>query len=85
MFCRSVPENCRSLGMGLQPIFTKLFGNLPGPLVYGYFIDKTCLLWSTTCGKQGNCLEYDVESLVVVIVIGATAVQGEEKRRGYSC
>ncbi len=38
-----------------------LFALSPGPIIYGYIIDSTCLVWNYKCGKRGNCQLYDAE------------------------
>lgn len=32
-----------------------LFALIPGPIIYGYIIDSTCLKWNFKCGSRGNC------------------------------
>ena len=34
---------------------------IPGPIIMGRVFDSTCLLWRKTCGKEGNCLVYDMD------------------------
>ena len=42
------------MAVGLQTIVARLVGGIPGPILYGYFIDDTCILWQpSTCGKSG--------------------------------
>ena len=48
---RCVEEKERSLAIGLQNIVGRLLGSLPGPILFGYFIDKTCILKQESCGK----------------------------------
>lgn len=33
-------------------------GGIPGPIAFGWVIDKACLLWQAQCGQQGSCLLY---------------------------
>jgi len=48
----------------VQWIILTLLGAIPGPVLFGIFIDKTCDLWEETChGGKGNCLAYDNETL----------------------
>ena len=49
---RSVREHERSMAIGLQSVIIRLIGSIPGPVLFGYFIDRTCLLWETSCGKR---------------------------------
>ena len=49
---RSVGDEERSLAIGLQNIVIRLLGSIPGPVMFGYFIDRTCLLWDIGCGES---------------------------------
>lgn len=33
-------------------------GGIPGPIAFGWVIDKSCLLWQDQCGQQGSCFVY---------------------------
>lgn len=33
-------------------------GGIPGPIAFGWVIDKACLLWQDLCGQNGFCLVY---------------------------
>lgn len=33
-------------------------GGIPGPIAFGWVIDKACLLWQDQCGQQGSCFLY---------------------------
>lgn len=35
-----------------------LAGSIPGPIAFGWVIDKACLLWQSQCGRQGSCFVY---------------------------
>ena len=41
----------RALGLGLQSIILRLVGSITGPVLFGYFLDKACILWEPSCGK----------------------------------
>merc|ERR1719402_1833058 len=56
---RSVDKEDQSLALGLQNIVVKLIGSIPGPILFGYFIDQVCLLWEPDCVDAGSCLLYD--------------------------
>jgi len=60
---RCVPDNERAYALGVQWIILTLLGSMPGPVLFGVFIDRTCELWETTCHGKGNCLFYDNETL----------------------
>ena len=51
---RSVREHERSMALGLQSVVIRLIGSIPGPVLFGYFIDRTCILWDKSCGKISN-------------------------------
>lgn len=46
---------------------------VPYPLIYGYLIDSTCLVWGTRGDRQGNCWYYDNNTLRN-LYLGATIV-----------
>jgi hypothetical protein len=52
---RSTELKERSLAMALMSITSRLTGSVPAPLVFGYFLDKLCLVHSSGCEK-GECL-----------------------------
>merc|ERR1712112_473815 len=56
---RSVKMEHRSMAIGLQSIIARLIGGIPGPIMFGYFIDRTCLLWQQSCKDEGSCIVYD--------------------------
>ncbi|XP_048583447.1 solute carrier organic anion transporter family member 4A1 isoform X2 [Nematostella vectensis] len=64
---RSVPDTYRAYGLGLQFVFMRTIGALPGPVIIGTIIDHTCTLWKTKCDKPANCLNYDYDKLGYII------------------
>ena len=60
--------------MGTQWLFLRVFGSIPGPILFGVIIDLTCLLWQTRqcdAGSSGSCWIYDSTNMAVnVIAIG---------------
>ena len=50
---KSVKVEEKSMAVGVQTIVARLVGGIPGPILYGYFIDNTCILW-----QQNNCGEF---------------------------
>ena len=37
-----------------------MLGSVPGPILFGYVLDKSCLLWDRHCDQTaGSCLYYD--------------------------
>ncbi|KHJ43689.1 sodium-independent organic anion transporter [Trichuris suis] len=60
---RSVPARLKSLSLGFNAFLVSLLSTLPSPILYGYVIDGTCLLWSESCGQKGSCSIYDTDEL----------------------
>lgn len=61
---RCVPEKQRSFGVSIQWLIIRLFGSIPGPVVFGAVIDKACVFWKTSCtSDRGACYAYDNDSL----------------------
>ena len=60
---RCVEERDKSLSLGILMAVQTLFSFLPAPIIFGILIDKTCILWGSTCSKKGNCWLYDGELL----------------------
>ena len=51
----------QTMAMAITSAVTSLFGQLPGPLVYGYLYDLSCTLHRDHDEKSGDCLQYDNE------------------------
>jgi len=34
-------------------------GTIPGPILFGFSLDKVCILWQETCDGDGSCYIYD--------------------------
>ncbi|XP_048256633.1 solute carrier organic anion transporter family member 3A1-like [Haliotis rufescens] len=60
---RSVEGKDKATAFGLFSFLASLLGFLPAPIVFGYVIDGTCLIWERSCGIRGACSQYDLESL----------------------
>ena len=56
---RSVPADRRTMATGVQWVIIRLLATIPGPVFYGFLLDKGCRLWQLTCCDEGNCWEYD--------------------------
>ncbi|XP_072028586.1 solute carrier organic anion transporter family member 4A1-like [Amphiura filiformis] len=56
---RCVPESQRSLAVGVQWIFIRVLGTIPGPIAFGAALDTSCILWQQDCtGAEGSCFLY---------------------------
>jgi hypothetical protein len=51
---------------------------MPGPVLFGAFIDKTCNLWEERCDETGACLEYDNAQLSYLILAAGLLFQGKD-------
>ncbi|XP_078571497.1 solute carrier organic anion transporter family member 4C1-like [Branchiostoma floridae x Branchiostoma japonicum] len=79
---RCVPEHQASFAFGLQWMFIRLLGSVPGPILMGAAIDRTCLLWqgdvtrNDTCdvSDRGACWVYENSTMslyffIIVVVL----------------
>ncbi|XP_032243655.1 solute carrier organic anion transporter family member 4A1 [Phoca vitulina] len=55
---RCVCDRQRSFALGIQWIVVRTLGAIPGPIAFGWVIDKACLLWQDQCGQRGSCFVY---------------------------
>ena len=51
---RSVEVENRSMAVGLQTMIARVIGGIPGPILFGHFIDNTCSLWRRETDTAGN-------------------------------
>ena len=56
---RSVDSKDKTVALGLVAFVTSLFGSLPCPTLYGWFIDWACIFWQKNCDTNGACRLYD--------------------------
>ena len=75
-FYRSIADEHRSLGLGIQSVFFRILGAIPGPIVMGALFDASCEFWEEQCGERGNCWVYNNEDLSLRIfgVIGSARI-----------
>ncbi|CAL4101153.1 unnamed protein product, partial [Meganyctiphanes norvegica] len=66
---RCVADRDKGLAMGTMIVFISLVANIPGPIIMGAVVDSACLVWDTSCGKEGNCWFYDSEQFRYIIHI----------------
>ncbi|KAM9367284.1 solute carrier organic anion transporter family member 4C1 [Phaethornis superciliosus] len=61
---RCVPDKQRTFALGVQSVFLRLLGTIPGPILFGAAIDNSCTLWDINeCQTTGVCWVYDNESM----------------------
>ncbi len=80
--CRCVADEQRTFALGIQSFLFRLFGNIPGPIVFGAVFDVACIFrnFSFPCGSTestvGACWVYNTELLansilaMVLIALG---------------
>ncbi|XP_077560009.1 solute carrier organic anion transporter family member 4A1-like [Haemaphysalis longicornis] len=56
---RCVAVSQKSFGLGIQWIAVRLIGTIPAPILFGYLIDQSCVLWPGSCDKAGACAVYE--------------------------
>lgn len=57
---RCIPEEHKSVGLGIQWTIVRAFGLIPAGAAFGHTIDASCVLWEEPCGSsQGACAIYD--------------------------
>ncbi|CAL4122219.1 unnamed protein product, partial [Meganyctiphanes norvegica] len=66
---RSVEDRDKGLAMGTMTVIMSLVAFIPAPIIMGAVVDSACLVWDTTCGKEGNCWFYDSEQFRYIIHI----------------
>ncbi|XP_072489447.1 solute carrier organic anion transporter family member 4A1 [Notamacropus eugenii] len=66
---RCVSDRQRSFALGIQWIVVRTLGGIPGPIAFGWVIDKACLLWQDQCGEQGSCYIYQNSAMSHYILI----------------
>ncbi|XP_046382787.1 solute carrier organic anion transporter family member 4A1 isoform X2 [Ischnura elegans] len=79
---RCVKSSQRSFALGFQWLIVRILGTIPAPLLFGAFIDSSCLLWQkiTDCNEatqHGACRKYDnflMSRYMVAVAFSAKAV-----------
>ncbi|XP_034947895.1 solute carrier organic anion transporter family member 74D-like [Chelonus insularis] len=64
---RCVAEKDKAVAMGFGLTIMSLFAFIPSPILFGYILDKTCLVWGKTCSGTGNCWLYNGEVLRYIL------------------
>ena len=56
-------------------VFFKSTGHIPGVVLFGVVLDKTCILWEQTCEGTGNCLYFDNQWMAYYIFTLCTSLK----------
>ncbi|PIK42943.1 putative solute carrier organic anion transporter family member 4A1 [Apostichopus japonicus] len=54
-----VDINQRTTALGLQSVFYRCLGTVPGPIVFGLLIDRSCMIWEEECEGLRKCWLYE--------------------------
>ncbi|NXP19485.1 SO4C1 protein, partial [Scytalopus superciliaris] len=66
---RCVPDKQRSFALGVQLVFLRLLGTIPGPILFGIAIDSSCILWDIDeCETKGACWVYDNKRMAYLLL-----------------
>ena len=65
-----MPVSQRSFALGLEWLFLRLLGSVPGPIIMGWIIDNSCDVWKIECGQKSSCWHYD-NNLMKYLILGA--------------
>jgi len=74
---RCIADEQRSLALGLQSVFFRAFGSIPGPITIGALFDASCVYWQEECGDRGNCWvyeNYDLSLRMFSVIVGIRTV-----------
>lgn len=66
----SVQPRHRAFSLGFRSTMTKTFGYLPGTLLFGAIIDRTCKTWiRETCGIKYQCKHYNNKKMAISLAL----------------
>lgn len=66
----SVQPTHRAFSLGFRSTMTKTFGYLPGTILFGAIIDRTCKTWvRETCGINNQCKHYNNKKMAISLAL----------------
>jgi Organic Anion Transporter Polypeptide (OATP) family len=60
---RCVDTKDKIIVLAINEVALDLFAFLPSPILFGYIIDSTCVLFGKSCSGDGNCWLYNEEQM----------------------
>ncbi|XP_016077455.1 PREDICTED: solute carrier organic anion transporter family member 6A1 [Miniopterus natalensis] len=61
---RIVPDKQRSLALGITFVILRIFGSIPGPIVFKMAVESSCTYWDGgRCGHKRNCRLYNATKM----------------------
>ncbi|XP_042115844.1 solute carrier organic anion transporter family member 6A1 isoform X3 [Peromyscus maniculatus bairdii] len=71
---QTVPPNLKSLSMGVTYTTLRLFGSIPGPLIFRLSASNSCIYWDINkCGDRGRCWIYNKSKMAYILLGLCTA------------
>ncbi|KAG5683743.1 hypothetical protein PVAND_013008 [Polypedilum vanderplanki] len=70
---RCIDQKDKSVAIGVGATLVHLFAFIPSPILFGYILDKSCLVFGKTCSGTGNCWVYSPELLRYMLNFTAAA------------
>ncbi|XP_074656444.1 solute carrier organic anion transporter family member 4A1-like [Tubulanus polymorphus] len=64
---RCIPTSTRTFALGIQWVFLRFLGSIPGPIVFGALMDNACSVWQSKCAEKGACWLYDTLQMSLTI------------------
>lgn len=64
---RCVKQEDKTVALGIGSTLIHLFALIPSPILFGYILDKACIVWGKTCSGTGNCWLYDGDTLLYLL------------------
>ncbi|EDL39910.1 mCG20870 [Mus musculus] len=66
---RTVPHNLHSLGIAVTYTTLRLFGSIPGPLLFQLTASRSCIYWDINkCGDKGRCWIYNKLKMMFILM-----------------
>ena len=66
----SVQPTHRAFSLGFKSTITKTFGYLPGTILFGVIIDRTCKTWiRETCASKYQCKHYNNKRMAISLAL----------------
>ncbi|XP_022088820.1 solute carrier organic anion transporter family member 4A1-like [Acanthaster planci] len=66
---RCVSHSQRAFALGVQSLLYRALGTVPGPIIFGSIIDKSCILWEESCDGARQCWLYNNSEMSINVFI----------------
>ncbi|XP_005382267.1 PREDICTED: solute carrier organic anion transporter family member 6A1 [Chinchilla lanigera] len=66
---RTIPEQLHSLAIGITYVIIRIFGTIPGPLLFKKTGETSCTFWDISkCGHMGRCWVYNKTKMAFILL-----------------